>query len=170
MACCTHHVLGLQIGVSDTLSDSFQCLDFAKKWFIQYSIQYCFTQDSIQNIIQFKKNSADSIQKITQFNSQGIIDTGCTGKVPKNCPKSVQNRHTKKGGFSSKMANIDSKYDSFIHFTIQFNFKDYSISIFSGIFTSKNYSINVFPRKFNSKIYSKIWIWLYSIQKKYSFN
>ena len=51
----------LGIGVSDTLSDSIQCLNFAKKWFIQYSIQYCFTQDSIQNIIQFKINSADSI-------------------------------------------------------------------------------------------------------------
>ena len=33
----------------------------------------------------------------------------------------------KKGDFSSKMANIDSKYDSFIHFTIKFNSKDYSI-------------------------------------------
>ena len=42
--------------VGDTQSDSIQCLNFAKKWFIQYSIQYCFTQDSIQNIIQLKKN------------------------------------------------------------------------------------------------------------------
>ena len=33
-------------------------------------IQYCFTQDSTQNIIQFKENSAYSIQKIIQFNSQ----------------------------------------------------------------------------------------------------
>jgi len=39
--------------VSDT--DSIQFLNFAKKRFIQYSIQYCFAQDSIQNIIQFKK-------------------------------------------------------------------------------------------------------------------
>ena len=77
--------------VSDTLSDSIQCLNFAKKRFIQYSIQYCFNQDSIQNIIQLKK-SVDSIQKIIQFNSQGIINTGRIGKVPKNCPKSVQNR------------------------------------------------------------------------------
>ena len=44
------------LGVSDTLSDSIQCLNFAKKRFIQYSIQYCFSQDSILNIIQFKKN------------------------------------------------------------------------------------------------------------------
>ena len=28
------------------------------------------------------------------------------------------------------MANIDSKYDSFIHFTVKFNSRDYSISFF----------------------------------------
>ena len=65
--------------VNDTQSDSIQYLNFAKKWFIQFSIQYCFTQDSIQNIIQFKKKSADSIQKIIQFNSQGIINSGRMG-------------------------------------------------------------------------------------------
>ena len=54
------------------------------------------------------------------------------------------------------MANIDSKYDSFIHSTIKFNSKDYSISFFSGIFNSKKYSIIFFPGKFNSKIDSKI--------------
>ena len=75
------------IGVFDTLSDSIQCLNFAKKLFIQYSIRYYFNQDSIQNIIQFKKKSADSIQKIIQFNSQGIINTGRMGKLPKKCPK-----------------------------------------------------------------------------------
>ena len=37
----------------------------------------------IQNIIQFKENSTDSVQKIIQFNSQGIIDTGRIGKVSK---------------------------------------------------------------------------------------
>ena len=37
--------VGLSIGVIDTLSDSIQCLNVAKKWFIQYSIQYRFTQD-----------------------------------------------------------------------------------------------------------------------------
>ena len=62
-----------RIGVGDTQSDSIQCLNFAKQLFIQYSIQYCFTQDSIQNIIQFKENFADSIQKTTQFNTQAII-------------------------------------------------------------------------------------------------
>ena len=60
----------VEIVVNDTQSDSIQYLNFAKKWFIQYSIQYCFTQDSIQNIIQFKKKSADSIQKIKKKNIQ----------------------------------------------------------------------------------------------------
>ena len=83
-----------------------------------------------------------------------------------NCPKIAQkvSKIDKKGGFSSKMANIDSKYDSFIHFTIKFNSKDYSISFFSGIFNSKKYSIIFFPGKFNSKIDSKFLIWLDSIQ------
>ena len=31
----------LGIGVFNTLTDSIQCLNFAKKWFIQYLIQYC---------------------------------------------------------------------------------------------------------------------------------
>ena len=70
----------------------------------------------------------------------------------------------KKGGFSLKKANIDSKYDSFIHFTIKFNSNDYSISIFLGIFNSKNYSTIFFPGKLNSKIDSKFLIWLDSIQ------
>ena len=72
------------------------------------------------------KKSADSIQKIIQFNSEGIINTGQIGKVPKNCPKSVQNRQNK-GDFSSKMTIIDSKYDAFIHFTVKYNSRDYSI-------------------------------------------
>ena len=67
---------GIGLVVGDTQSDSIQCLNFAKKWFIQYSIQYCFTQDSIQKIIQ--------------FNSQGIIDTGQIRKVPEKGPKSVE--------------------------------------------------------------------------------
>ena len=100
-----------------------------------------------------KKNPAVSIQKIIQFNSQGIINTGRIGKVPKNCPKSVQNRQ--KGGFSSKMANIDSKYDSFIHFTEKFNSRDYSVSFFSGIFNSKKYSITFFPENSIQKLIQK---------------
>ena len=75
--------------MGDTQSDSIHCSNFVKKLFIQYSIQYCFTQDSIQQIIQLKKKSADSIQKIISFNSQGIIDTSRIGKVSKNYPKSV---------------------------------------------------------------------------------
>ena len=66
---------------------------------------YCFTEDSIQNIIKLK-NSADSIQNIIQFNRQGIIDTGRKGKVPKNAQE-VSKIDKKKGGFSSKMTNID---------------------------------------------------------------
>ena len=62
------------------------------------------------------------------------------------------------------MANIDSKYDSFNHFTIKFNSKDCSISFCSGIFNSKDYSIAYFPEKFNSKNDSKVLIWLDSIQ------
>jgi len=70
----------------------------------------------------------------------------------------------KKGGFSSKMANNDSKFDSFIHFTIKFNSKNYWNSIFSGIINSKNYSLIFFAGKFNSKIDSKNLIWLNSIR------
>ena len=88
-----------------------------------------------------QKNSADSIQKIIQLKSQGIIDTGQIGKVPKNCPKSVKIRQ-KKGDFSSKMANFDSKYDSFIHFMIKFK-RLFNINI-SGLFDLKDYSITFF--------------------------
>ena len=103
-----------EIGVGDTISDSIQCLNFAKKWYIQYSIHYCFTQDSIQNIIQLKKNSADSIQKVIQFINQGIIDTGRMGKVPKNYLKNVQNR-LKKGAFHQKwQISIQNMIHSFI--------------------------------------------------------
>ena len=146
----------------DSLSDLIQYLNFAKKWFIQYSIQYCFPQNSIQNIIELKK-IAGSIQKIFQINSQGIIDTGRIGKVPKNCPISVQNKQ-KRGLFMKNNKNIGSKYDSFILFTIEFNSKDYWISIFFRNIQFKNYSITFFPGKYNSKIYSKNLIWLDSIQ------
>ena len=47
-------------------------------------------------------------------------------------------------GFFIKMASIDSKYDSFIHFKIKFNSKDYSKSIYSGIFNSKKLLNNLF--------------------------
>ena len=124
----------VDIVVSDTQSDSIQFLNFAKKLFIQYSIQYCFAQDSIQNIIQFKKNSADSIQKIIQFISQGIIDTGRMGKVPKNYLKNVQNRlkkglFIKNGKYRFKIWFIHSFHDK-IQFKGLFNiifFQEYSI-------------------------------------------
>ena len=71
------------VGVFNTLSDSIQYLNFAKKGFIQYSIQYCFAQDSIQNIFQFKKNSTDSIQKIIQFYSQGLPENSIQKLIQK---------------------------------------------------------------------------------------
>ena len=123
------------IGVFDTLSDSIQCLNFAKKQLIQYSTQYHFTQDSIQNIIQFKKKSADSIQKIIQFNSQRIIDTGRIGKVPKKWPKNVQNGQKrglfiKNGTYRFKIWFIHSFHDK-IQFKGLFNI------IFSEILNRK---------------------------------
>ena len=56
------------------------------------------------------------------------------------------------------MANIDSKYDSFIHFMIKFNSKDFSISFFSGIFifNSKSYSTTFFLENSIQKLIQKI--------------
>ena len=79
--------------------------EFAKKLFNSMFESILLTQNSIHTIIQIIINSDDSIQKSIKFNSQEIIDTGRIGKVPNDCPKSVQIRQ--KGGFSSKMANID---------------------------------------------------------------
>ena len=72
-----------------------------------------------------KKNSADSNQKIIQFNSQRIIDTSRIGKVPKNCPKSVQSRpkrgvFIKNGKYQFKIWLIHSFYDE-IQFKGLFN-------------------------------------------------
>ena len=67
-------------------------------------------------------------------------------KKCKECPTQA------KGDFLSKIENIDSIHDSFIHFTIKFNSKDYLITFFSGIFNSKYHSITLFSGKFNSKI------------------
>ena len=50
---------------------------------IEFKIQFNIASPKIQ----FKENSADSIQKIIQFNTQAIIDTGRIGKVPKKSPK-----------------------------------------------------------------------------------
>ena len=42
--------------VADTQSDSIQCLILPKNDSFNIRFKYCFTQDSIQNIVQFKKN------------------------------------------------------------------------------------------------------------------
>ena len=78
-----------------------------------------------------QKNSADSIQKIIQFNSQGLFDTGRIGKVPENCPKSVQNRQKrglfiKNGKYRFKIWFIHSSQDK-IQRNIQYHFQEYSI-------------------------------------------
>ena len=140
--------------VNDTQSDSIQYLNFAKKWFIQYSIQYRFTQDSIQNIIQFKKNSADSIQKIIQFNSQGLFDTGRIGKVPENCPKSVQNRQKrglfiKNGKYRFKIWFIHS-----FHGKIQFKGL-FNIIFFRNIQFKKLFNNFFFPENSIQKLIQK---------------
>ena len=93
-----HLVDALGLVVSDTQSDSIQCMNFAKKLFNSMFESILLTQNSIQTIIQIIINSDDSIQKSIQFNSQEIIDTGQMEKVPKNSPKSNQNRH-KRGLF-----------------------------------------------------------------------
>ena len=70
------------IGVFDKLSDSIQYLNFAKNDSFNIQLDIAFPK------IQFKENSADSIQKVILFNSQRIIDTGRRRKVPKKCQKS----------------------------------------------------------------------------------
>ena len=71
------------------------------------------------------------------------------------CPKIAQrvSKIDKKGGFSSKIADIDSKYDSFIHFTIKINSKDLiHYQSFWEYSSQKNHSKSFFPRKFILKI------------------
>ena len=116
--------------VNDTQSDSIQYLNFAKKWFIQYSIQCCFTQDSIQNIIQ--------------FNSQGMINTGRIGKVPKNWPKSVQNRQ--KRGLIIKNGKYRFKNWVIHSFQDKIQFKGlFNINFFGNI-QSKHLKGQLWPR------------------------
>ena len=82
--------------------------------------------------------------------------------MPKNCPKSVQNRQ-KRGLFIK-----NGKYRFKIWFIHSFHYKIQFKGLFKIIFFRniqlKKYSIIFFPGKFNSKIYSKILIWLDSIQ------
>ena len=68
--------------------------------------------------------------------------------MTKNCPKSVQNRQ-KKGGFSSKMANIDSKYQNIIH-----SFHD-KIQ-FKGLFIINFFQEYLIQKIFNNLFFQKI--------------
>ena len=61
----------------DTQNDSIQSLNFGQNWFNSIFDSILVSQNSIQVIIEFKINCGDSIQRIIQFNSQGIVDTGC---------------------------------------------------------------------------------------------
>ena len=50
---------------------------------------------------------------------------------------------------------MDSKYNSFTHFTIKFISKDYSMSFFSGMFNSENFQEVVFPENSIQKLIQK---------------
>ena len=76
-----------------------------------------------------QKYSADSIQKLIQFNSQGIMDPGGIGsaqKLPKKCPKQA----TKKKGIFFK----NGKYRFKIRFIHSFYNKIRFKAIFNGNF------------------------------------
>ena len=108
--------------------------------------------DSMLLFPRFNSKKILLVQSKRLFNSI-VRDTGRKGSAPNlptQCPK-----QTKKGDFSSKMANKVSKYDSFIHFTIKFNSKDYSISFFRNIQFQKLFD-DLFPRTIQFKIDSKI--------------
>ena len=61
--CSRSDLTAIGLVVPVTQSDSIQCLNFVKKWLIQYLIQYCLNQDSILNIIQLKKYLMIQFQK-----------------------------------------------------------------------------------------------------------
>ena len=96
-----------------------------------------------------KKNSADSIQKIIQFNSQGLFDTGRIGKVPENCPKSVQNRQ-KRGLFIK-----NGKYRFKIWFIHSFHGKIQFKGLFNIIFFRNIQFKKLFNNFFSRKIQFK---------------
>ena len=110
-------------------------------------------------------HSADSIQKIIQFNTLAIIDTGRIGKVPKNCPKSVQNRQKRRLFIKNGKNQLKILLIHSFHNEIQS--KGLINIIFFRNIQLKN-TITLFHGKFNSKIDSKIQIWLYSIQNIHS--
>ena len=78
----------VRVGVFYTLYDSIQCLNFDKKWFIQCSIQCCFTR---KRFCWF--NSKDNL-----IHKSGNHWYWSNRISAKNCPKSVQIRQ--KGDFS----------------------------------------------------------------------
>ena len=98
-----------------------------------------------------QKKSADSIQKIIQFNSQGIINTGWVGKLPKNSPKSVQNRQ-KRGLFIK-----NGKYWFKIWFIHSFHNKMQFKGLFNIIFFRNIQFKKLFNNFFSWKIQFKNW-------------
>ena len=115
-----------------------------------------------------QKNSADSIQKIIQFNSQGLFDTGRIGKVPENCPKSVQNRQ-KRGLFIK-----NGKYRFKIWFIHSFHGKIQFKGLFNIIFFRNIQFKKLFNNFFSRKIQFKNWFKNLNLalfnSTKYSFN
>ena len=61
------------VALIDTQSDSIQCLNFAKNYSIQYSIQYYFTK--IQFKQSFNSTYFTNIQFKTLFNFLGVGDS-----------------------------------------------------------------------------------------------
>ena len=136
-----------------------------KIWFVDFVFTWC----RICRIwIICMYTLPDSIQKIIQFNSQGIINTGRMGKLPKSCPKSVQNRQ--KRGFFIKNGKYRFKI-WFIHsFHDKIQFKGlFNIIFFRNIQFKKIFN-NLFSRIIKFKNWFKIFnlAWFNSI--KYSFN
>ena len=115
-----------------------------------------------------QKNYADSIQKKIQLNSQGIINTGRLGKVPKNCPKSAQNRH-KRGLFIK-----NGKYRFKIWFIHSFHGKIQFKGLFNIIFFRNIQFKKLFNNFFHRKIQFKNWFKNLNLALfnsiKYSFN
>ena len=81
---------------SDTLLNRMLAIGRGVRYPIWFNSMFEFWQKTIHSIFDLillypRFNSKYySIQKIIQFNSQGLFDTGRIGKVPENCPKSVQ--------------------------------------------------------------------------------
>ena len=135
---------------------------FMKSWFALVCHQKQIIVEDMHSGVS--NTLSDSIQ----FNSQGIIGTGYIGKVPKNCPKSVQNRQ-KRGLFIK-----NGKYRFKIWFIHSFQGKIQFKGIFNIIFFRniqfKNLFNNIFSRKIQFKNLFKIFNLAGFISIKYSFN